>query len=105
MAQLGSALDWGQGVAGSNPVTPTERKSRLMAAFELTRKLDWFNSRRLGLQGSDSDIASGSGSESLLDAFGVVPPDVFVDRLVELCDRVEDFTVVHLGFRVRRSSP
>lgn len=36
--------------------------------------------------------------ESLLDAFGVVPLDVLVDRLVELCDGVEDFSVVHLGF-------
>ena len=36
--------------------------------------------------------------ESLLDAFGVVPLDVLVDRLVELCDGVEDFSVVHLAF-------
>lgn len=35
-----------------------------------------------------------------MDAFGVVPLDVLVDRLVELCDGVEDFSVVHLGFQV-----
>jgi hypothetical protein len=32
-----------------------------------------------------------------LDAFGVVPLDVFVDCLGECCDCVEDFAVVHLG--------
>ena len=35
-----------------------------------------------------------------MDAFGVVPPDVLVDCLVELCDGVEGFSVVHLGFQV-----
>ena len=53
-----------------------------------------------GFKGLIPILHRGQALESLLDAFGVVPPDVLVDRLVELCDGVEDFTVVHLGFHV-----
>ncbi len=53
-----------------------------------------------GFKGLIPVLHRGQALESLLDAFGVVPLDVLVDRLVELCDGVEDFSVVHLGFQV-----
>ena len=55
-----------------------------------------------GFKGLIPILHRGQALESLLDAFGVVPPDVLVDRLVELCDRVEDFTVVHLCLQVSK---
>ena len=53
-----------------------------------------------GFKGLIPILHRGQALESLLDAFGVVPPDVLVDRLVEFCDRVEDLTVVHLCLQV-----
>ena len=53
-----------------------------------------------GFKGLIPILHRGQALESLLDAFGVVPLDVLVDRLGEFLDGVKDFPVVHLGLHV-----
>ena len=43
------------------PPPKTSFEKSLTTCWTSRRKLDWFSFRRLGLQGSDSDIASGLG--------------------------------------------
>ena len=45
----------------SPPPPKTSFEKSLTICWTSRRKLDWFSFRRLGLQGSDSDIASGLG--------------------------------------------
>lgn len=44
-----------------SPPPKTSFEKSLTTCWTSRRKLDWFSFRRLGLQGSDSDIASGLG--------------------------------------------